>query len=246
MSAQPLLAGQRAPASLAVAVAAVASVALLAIVSGVAGPSALLARQPQMLYGGHHWGGVGSEGYGTKQWDNTGWNAHYHPRDGASMDSESMEPYTWRKGPRVNDEYVFNDGGDPTVDPGKSWEPPIMVNGHEVYKAGLQSLAGVPRPQLELVPVVERQGPEFVSANPQMTMLTCFGTCGAACEAYCLDNYNACTHNDPSQRKWQYSAPGFYMEPAPDYTNPTGRGSGGPDHPNWCKATYERCKKPCH
>ena len=25
----------------------------------------------QMLYGGHHWGGVGSEGYGTKDWDNT-------------------------------------------------------------------------------------------------------------------------------------------------------------------------------
>jgi hypothetical protein len=23
------------------------------------------------LYGGHHWGGVGSEGYGTKEWDNT-------------------------------------------------------------------------------------------------------------------------------------------------------------------------------
>jgi len=44
-----------------------------------------------------------------------GWNAHYHPRDGASMDSESMEPYTWRKGPRVNDEYTFDDGGDPTV-----------------------------------------------------------------------------------------------------------------------------------
>ena len=44
-----------------------------------------------------------------------GWNAHYHPRDGASMDSESMEPYTWRKGPRVNDEYSFDDGGDPTV-----------------------------------------------------------------------------------------------------------------------------------
>jgi hypothetical protein len=31
------------------------------------------------------------------------------------MDSESMEPYTWRKGPRVNDEYSFDDGGDPTV-----------------------------------------------------------------------------------------------------------------------------------
>jgi hypothetical protein len=23
------------------------------------------------LYGGHHWGGVGSEGYGTAEWDNT-------------------------------------------------------------------------------------------------------------------------------------------------------------------------------
>ena len=44
-----------------------------------------------------HWGGMGSEGYGTPQWDNTGWNAHYHPRDGASMDSESMEPWYWRK-----------------------------------------------------------------------------------------------------------------------------------------------------
>ena len=54
-----------------------------------------------------------------------------------------MEPYTWRKGPRVNDEYTFDDGGDPTVDPGKSWEPPIMVNGHEVYKTPFQSLAGV-------------------------------------------------------------------------------------------------------
>ena len=38
-----------------------------------------------------HWGGEGSENYGTPLWDNTGWNAHYHPRDGASMDSESME-----------------------------------------------------------------------------------------------------------------------------------------------------------
>jgi hypothetical protein len=100
----------------------------------------LVVKGPRMaprvlqLYGGEHWGGVGSEGYGTKKWDNSGWNAHYHPRDGASMDSESMEPYTWRKGPRVNDEYRFDDGGDPTVDPGKSWEPPIMVNGHEVYR----------------------------------------------------------------------------------------------------------------
>jgi hypothetical protein len=53
-----------------------------------------------------HWGGEGSENYGTPLWDNTGWNAHYHPRDGASMDSESMEPWYWRKGPRVNDEYT--------------------------------------------------------------------------------------------------------------------------------------------
>uniref|UniRef100_A0A0C3UE88 Uncharacterized protein n=2 Tax=Guillardia theta (strain CCMP2712) TaxID=905079 RepID=A0A0C3UE88_GUITC len=80
----------------------------------------------QILYGGSHWGGVGSEGYGTSAWDNSGWNAHYHPRDGASMDSESMEPYTWRKGPRVNDEYTgVMASGDPTVDPPDSWEPPI-------------------------------------------------------------------------------------------------------------------------
>jgi len=78
------------------------------------------------LYGGKHWGGVGSEGYGTSAWDNSGWNEHYHPRDGASMDSESMEPYTWRKGPRVNDEYTgIMASGDPTVDPPDSWEPPI-------------------------------------------------------------------------------------------------------------------------
>ena len=24
----------------------------------------------QSLYGGHHWGGEGSEGYGTAEWDN--------------------------------------------------------------------------------------------------------------------------------------------------------------------------------
>lgn len=93
------------------------------------------------------------------------------------MDSESMEPYTWRKGPRVNDEYTFDDGGDPTVrkqtreicagetcrtnlcsgrvgegccsdarfllqvDPGKSWEPPIMVNGNPVFRGPVEMLA---------------------------------------------------------------------------------------------------------
>mmetsp|Transcript_21634 Transcript_21634/g.33852 ORF Transcript_21634/g.33852 Transcript_21634/m.33852 type:complete len:190 (+) Transcript_21634:52-621(+) len=104
-----------------------------------AAPSELLLVEPapgQVLYGGHHWGGVGSEGYGTSSWDNTGWNAHYHPRDGASMDSESMEPYTWRKGPRVNDEYTgVMASGDPTVDPPDSWEPPINF-----HKAPVQSL----------------------------------------------------------------------------------------------------------
>ena len=29
------------------------------------------------------------------------------------------------------------------IDPGKSWEPPIMINGHEVYRGTLQSLASV-------------------------------------------------------------------------------------------------------
>ena len=123
---------------LACVLAAAVAVGLL-----VALPAARRQHGPVQLYGGHHWGGVGSEGYSTSSWDNTGWNEHYHPRDGASMDSESMEPYTWRKGPRVNDEYTFDDGGDPTVDPGKSWEPPIMVGDHVVYKGALQSLAGV-------------------------------------------------------------------------------------------------------
>jgi hypothetical protein len=79
------------------------------------------------LYGSAgHWGGAGSENYGTPAWDNTGWNAHYHPRDGASMDSESMEPWYWRKGPRVNDEYTGHMAdGDPLFSPPDGWEPPI-------------------------------------------------------------------------------------------------------------------------
>mmetsp|Transcript_19587 Transcript_19587/g.14041 ORF Transcript_19587/g.14041 Transcript_19587/m.14041 type:complete len:227 (-) Transcript_19587:47-727(-) len=148
MEALPLMGGAEPRRSRRVWVIAGAASAMLLLAGyrahAGASPQALLSMPVgTVLYGGHHWGGVGSEGYGTKDWDNTGWNAHYHPRDGASMDSESMEPYTWRKGPRVNDEYVFNDGGDPTVDPGKSWEPPIMVNGQEMYRAGVQSLASV-------------------------------------------------------------------------------------------------------
>eukprot|EP00960_Hanusia_phi_P046171 757665-Hanusia_phi.AAC.4 len=75
-----------------------------------------------------HWGGVGSEGYGTPAWDGTGWNANYHPRDGASMDSESMEPWYWRKGPRVNDEYTGHVAdGDPLFSPPDGWEPPYEL-----------------------------------------------------------------------------------------------------------------------
>jgi len=88
---------------------------------------AAAASRLQKLYGAAgHWGGVGSEGYGTKDWDNSGWNSHYHPRDGASMDSESMEPWYWRKGPRVNDEYTGHMAdGDPLFSPPSGWEPPI-------------------------------------------------------------------------------------------------------------------------
>jgi len=49
-----------------------------------------------------HWGGVGSENYGTAKWDNTGYNEGYHPRDSSSADGESMEPAWTRMGPRGN------------------------------------------------------------------------------------------------------------------------------------------------
>jgi hypothetical protein len=86
-----------------------------------------LQRRQQILYSSEgHWRGAGSEHYGTPQWDNSGWNAHYHPRDGASMDSESMEPWYWRKGPRVNDEYTGHMAdGDPLFSPPDGWEPPV-------------------------------------------------------------------------------------------------------------------------
>jgi hypothetical protein len=42
------------------------------------------------------------------------------------MDSESMEPWYWRKGPRVNDEYTGHMAdGDPLFSPPGGWEPPI-------------------------------------------------------------------------------------------------------------------------
>ena len=64
---------------------------------------------------------------------------------------------------------------------------------------------------------------------------------GAECQAYCEDNYLACTHNDPAQRGDYHNA-ATYLEPAPDYYAPIGRGHGGPDHVNWCV----RMRVPCH
>merc|ERR1712028_297801 len=97
--------------------------------------------------------------------------------------------------------------------------------------------------EFELVPVnnMERSGPELMSMNPQMQMLTCFGHCGAECMQYCKENYEKCTHNDPASRMYQY---GDHLEPAPDFSAPTGRGLGGPDHPNHCATTLERCELP--
>ena len=65
------------------ALAAGATCAVLLLVAAVANvPQANVAGSRQellgvmpapffSLYGGHHWGGVGSEGYGTAEWDNT-------------------------------------------------------------------------------------------------------------------------------------------------------------------------------
>eukprot|EP00960_Hanusia_phi_P065859 766236-Hanusia_phi.AAC.1 len=76
---------------LAAVLTCVALLALLALLALPVTRSYSLLMLPivpvQILYGGKHWGGVGSEGYGTSAWDNSGWNEHYHPRDGASMDS---------------------------------------------------------------------------------------------------------------------------------------------------------------
>ena len=72
----PLLGTRRGLRGVVLAGAASAAALLLAgaqIAPREAAPQELLAAgaPSQMLYGGHHWGGVGSEGYGTKDWDNT-------------------------------------------------------------------------------------------------------------------------------------------------------------------------------
>jgi len=64
-----------------------------------------------------HWGGVGSENYHTKKWDNTGSNANYHPRDSSSADGASMEPKWWRQGPGANSEYTGHDMDGELFDP---------------------------------------------------------------------------------------------------------------------------------
>lgn len=54
-----------------------------------------------------------------------------------------------------------------------------------------------------------------------------------------MDNYLACTHNEPAQRADYQNGPANPLEPGPDYYAPTGhyqsggRGHGGPDHVNW-------------
>jgi hypothetical protein len=111
--------------------------------------------------------------------------------------------------------------------------------------APIATLGMYDRPMLaEAMPMegYVRRGPEYLSPLPQMQMLTCFGTCGAECMKYCDENYAKCTHFEGgTQYKW-----GSGLEPAPDYTNPTGRGVGGPDHVNWCRANLERCKGHCN
>jgi len=77
----PLLSGKRGSLRGVVLDGTASAAALLLAGSYVApreyAPSELVARPSpgraldQILYGGHHWGGVGSEGYGTKDWDNT-------------------------------------------------------------------------------------------------------------------------------------------------------------------------------
>ena len=58
-------------------------------------------------------------------------------------------------------------------------------------------------------------------------------------QKYCMDNYLACTHNEPAQRADYQNGPANPLEPGPDYYAPTGhypsggRGHGGPDHVNW-------------
>ena len=60
----------------------------------------------------------------------------------------------------------------------------VLSNG-PIERLGMQRpiLAASPDGmEFEVVPVgMERKGPEFMSMNPQMQMLTCFGHCGADC-----------------------------------------------------------------
>ena len=106
---------------------------------------------------------------------------------------------------------------------------PMMAvgpNGQEFEVVDLpeSALGGMEGGQQPRAMAMERKGPEFLSSNPQMQILTCFGHCGADCQAYCEDNYLACTHNDPASRSY-HDGP-TYLEPAPDYYAPTGRGHG--------------------
>ena len=58
-----------------------------------------------------------------------------------------------------------------------------VSSGSPVERLGMRPmLASMDGQEVEMVPVMERKGPEFMSSNPQMQMLTCFGHCGADCQ----------------------------------------------------------------
>ena len=61
------------------------------------------------------------------------------------MDSESMEPWYWRKGPRTNDEYTGHMAdGDPLFNPPDGWEPPINYHDSAYLPEAANSGASTP------------------------------------------------------------------------------------------------------
>merc|ERR1712216_437578 len=105
----------------------------------------------------------------------------------------------------------------------------------------LRPMLAVGRPDGEvgLAPVnsMMRAGPEYLSPNPQMQMLSCFGICGAQCQEYCKNNWLMCTKNSPNDAGLIFvQNPNEWMEPSP---------GGGGDHVNWCRRELDRCEGLC-
>uniref|UniRef100_A0A7S0N5N5 Uncharacterized protein n=1 Tax=Cryptomonas curvata TaxID=233186 RepID=A0A7S0N5N5_9CRYP len=105
-----------------------------------------------------HWGGVGSknyeEGKAATKWDNSGWNADYHPRDSSSGDGESMEPAWWRSGPGANSEYTGH-----AMD-GELYNPPDV----KAFKPFFMRAAGG-WPGAARTPQLAELGAEFAAAG---------------------------------------------------------------------------------